>query len=132
MHKYLDEHYPLTPMLTTSDFNTVGCTAALLKLVRTPLNVLLRGFSNYISLSLYIYAPITSDECHALFYLNAASPAARNTEQVNITKNLVHGRIRTTNTARPSKEHGLLPHHIARTLTARRICLGHSISSILI
>ena len=41
----------------------------------------------------------TSDECHAWFHLNAASPAARNAEQVNITKNLVHGRIRTTNTA---------------------------------
>ena len=31
-------------------------------------------------------APITSDECHAWFHLNAASPAARNIEQVNITK----------------------------------------------
>ena len=30
------------------------------------------------------------------------------------------------------KEHGALPHHIALTLTARRIFLGHSISSILI
>ena len=30
------------------------------------------------------------------------------------------------------KEHGSLPHHIAQTLTARRICLGHSKSSILI
>ena len=30
------------------------------------------------------------------------------------------------------KEHGSLPHHIGRTLTARRICLGLSISSILI
>ena len=29
------------------------------------------------------------------------------------------------------KEHGCLPHDIARTLTTRRICLGHSISSIL-
>ena len=28
------------------------------------------------------------------------------------------------------KEQGPLPHHIARTLTARRICLGHSISLI--
>ena len=36
---------------------------------------------------LSLYAPITSDEWHAWFYLNAASPAARNTEQVNITKN---------------------------------------------
>ena len=53
-----------------------------LKLVRNPLNVSLRGFSKYLSLSLY--APITSDECHVWFHLNAASPAARNTEQVNI------------------------------------------------
>ena len=44
---------------------------------------------------------MTLDKSHALFHLNAASPAARNTKQVNITKNLVHGRIRTTNTARP-------------------------------
>ena len=35
---------------------------------------------------LSLYAPITSDECHAWFHLNAASPAGRNTEQVNITK----------------------------------------------
>ena len=40
-------------------------------------------------------------KCHARFHLNAASPAARNMEQVNITKNLVHGRIRTTNTGQP-------------------------------
>ena len=39
--------------------------------------------------------------CTPLNVLNAASAAARNTEQVNITTNLVHGRIRTTNTARP-------------------------------
>ena len=66
----------------------------ILKLVRTPLNVLLLGhFLKYLSLSLY--APITSDECHAWFHLNAASPAERNTEQVTITKNLVYGRIRT-------------------------------------
>ena len=57
----------------------------LLKLVRTPLNVLLQGFWKYLSLSLY--APITSDEYHAWFHLNAASPAAMNTEQVNITEN---------------------------------------------
>ena len=28
----------------------------------------------------------TSDECHAWFHLNVASPAERNTQQVNITK----------------------------------------------
>ena len=35
---------------------------------------------------LSLYAPITSDKCHAWFHLNAASQAARNTEQANITK----------------------------------------------
>ena len=35
-------------------------------------------------------------------------------------------------TERAAKEHGSLPSHIARTLTARRICLGRSKSSILI
>ena len=35
---------------------------------------------------LSLYAPITSDECHAWFHFHAASPAARNTEQLNITK----------------------------------------------
>ena len=69
-----------------------------LKLVRTPLKVLLRGhFLNYLS----IYTPITSDECHAWFHLNASSSAARNMEQVNITKKIVHGKIRTTSSARP-------------------------------
>ena len=50
-----------------------------------------------LKLSFSLHAPITSDECHAWFHLNAASPAARKTEQVNITKNLVHGRIRSIN-----------------------------------
>ena len=67
-----------------------------LKLVRTPLNVYFTAFK---SIFLSVYAPITSDECHAWFHLNAASAAARNTEQLNITKILVHGRIRTTHTA---------------------------------
>ena len=44
---------------------------------------LLHGFK---SIFVSVYAPITSDECHAWFHLNAASPAARNAEQVNITK----------------------------------------------
>ena len=56
----------------------------LLKLVRTPLNVYFTAFK---SIFLSLYAPIISDECHAWFHLNAASPAARNAEQVNITKN---------------------------------------------
>ena len=56
-----------------------------LKLVRTPLNVYFTAFKS-IFLSLSLYAPITSYECHAWFHLNAASPSARNTEQVNITK----------------------------------------------
>ena len=29
------------------------------------------------------------------------------------------------------KEHGSFPYHIARTLTVRRICLGHSIPSVI-
>ena len=36
-----------------------------------------------------IYAPITSNEYHAWFHMNAASPAARNMEQVNITKKIL-------------------------------------------
>ena len=55
-----------------------------LKLVRTPLNVY---FTVFKSIFLSLYAPITSEECHAWFHLNAASQAARNAEQVNITKN---------------------------------------------
>ena len=47
-----------------------------------PLNVYFTAFK---SIFLPLYAPITSDECHAWFHLNAASPAARNTEHVNIT-----------------------------------------------
>ena len=55
-----------------------------LKLVRTPLNVYFTAFkSSFLSL----YAHINSDECHAWFHLKAASPAVRNAEQVNITKN---------------------------------------------
>ena len=37
--------------------------------------------------SFSLYAHITSDEYHAWFHLNAASPAARNTEKPNIIKN---------------------------------------------
>ena len=48
-----------------------------LKLVRTPLNVFT---SRFLKLSFSLCAPITSDECHAWYLLNAASPAARNTE----------------------------------------------------
>ena len=67
--------------------------------MHTPLNVLLRGkFWKYLSLSLY--APITSDEYHAWFHLNFTSQAERNSKQVNITKNHVHGRIRTPKTTR--------------------------------
>ena len=65
-----------------------------LKLVRTPLNVYFTAFkSSFLSL----YAHINSDECHAWFHLNTASPAVRNAEHVNITKNSYHVRIRTTN-----------------------------------
>ena len=76
-------------------------SSVLLKLVRTPLHVLLRGhFLKYLSL-LSLYAPITSDECHTWFHLNAARPAERNTEQVNNTKHLIPCRIRTPNTVWP-------------------------------
>ena len=54
-----------------------------LKLVCTPLNVYFTAFK---SIFLSLYAPNTSDVCHALFHLNAASPAVRNAEQVNIIK----------------------------------------------
>ena len=73
-----------------------SATVVKLKLVRTPLNVYFTAFK---SIFLSLFAPITSDECHAWFHLNAASPAARNAEQVNITKILDHGRIRTTKIA---------------------------------
>ena len=55
----------------------------MLKLVRTPLKFYFTAFK---IIFLSLYAPITLDECHAWFHLNAASPAARNTEQANITK----------------------------------------------
>ena len=51
--------------------------------MRTPLNVYFTAFK---SIFLSLYAPITSDECRAWFHLNAASPAVRNVEQVNIKK----------------------------------------------
>ena len=41
---------------------------------------------NLVNIFLYIYAPMISDEYHARFHLNVASPAERNTEQVNIYK----------------------------------------------
>ena len=83
---------------------------ATFKLVRTPLNALLRGFK---IIFLSLYAHITADECYAWFHSNAASPAARNTEQVNISKDIVHGRIRTTNTAWP-------PDYKSTVITTRR------------
>ena len=55
--------------------------------VRTPLNVYFTAFKG---IFLSLYAPITSDECHAWFHLNAASPAARNAEQANITKKFLY------------------------------------------
>ena len=42
--------------------------------------------SPFLKWSFSLYAPNTSVECHAWFHVNAASPAARNSEQVNITK----------------------------------------------
>ena len=50
------------------------------------------------------------DECHTWFHLNAASPAPRNTEQVNVTK--IMSRIRTPNKAWP-------PGYKPTVLTAR-------------
>ena len=44
------------------------------KLVRTPLNVLLRGFYNYLSLSMHLY---TSDGRHAWFHLYGTSQPVR-------------------------------------------------------
>ena len=66
----------------------------ILKLVRTPLNVYFTAFK-----SIFLSLTITSYECHAWFHLNAASPAARNTEHgtsEHYKKILIHGRIRTT------------------------------------
>ena len=54
--------------------------------MRTPLNVLHLYFPAFKNIFLSIYAPITPDERHAWFQLNAASPAARSTKQVHITK----------------------------------------------
>ena len=68
----------------------------------------------FLKISFSLYAPFTSDECHAWFHLNAASPTERNTEQVNITKNPVHGRIWTPKTARP-------PGYKSTVLTTRPI-----------
>ena len=60
-----------------------------------PVRILLR--CHFLILPFSLYAPITSDECHAWVYLYAASPGARNTEQAKIPKwkILVHVRIRT-------------------------------------
>ena len=49
----------------------------------------------FLNLSFSLCAPITSDQCHAWFHLNAVSPTARNTEQMNITKKRIHSRNRT-------------------------------------
>ena len=66
-----------------------------LKLVRTPLNVYFTAFkSSFLSL----YAHINSDECHAWFHLNAASPSCEGTRNKwTLQKIHIHGRIRTTN-----------------------------------
>ena len=51
----------------------------------THLNVLLRR--DFLKPSYSLYAPITLDECHTWLHLN--SQAVRNTEQVNIKKNIL-------------------------------------------
>ena len=66
--------------------------------------------------NVFIYAPITSDECHAWFHLNAASLTERNTEQVNITKYLVHGRIRTPQDCTASRLQVDRLHHSVNSL----------------
>ena len=71
-----------------------------------------RFTSRLLKLFFSLCAPITSAEYHAWFHLSTASPAARKMEQVNITKNLVHSRIRTTNTAR-------IPDYKSTVLTTR-------------
>ena len=50
-----------------------------------------------LNISLFLCAPITSDECHAWFHFNAACAAAMNMEQAKITKwkTFVQSRIRT-------------------------------------
>ena len=68
-----------------------------LKLVCTPLNVLLRGhFYKYISLSMHILLRINV----MLDFIWTLSVKLRGT-QVNITQNHVHGRILTNETTQP-------------------------------
>ena len=72
----------------------------------------------FLKLSFSLCAPITSDECHAWFHLNAASRATRNTEQVKIIfKNLVYGRIRTQH----STAYMLQAHRLNHAATTRLI-----------
>ena len=59
----------------------------------TPYLFLLSEASIFKIFFLPLYAPITADECHAWFHLNAASPAARNTEQVKIAKRSCPGKV---------------------------------------
>ena len=86
-----------------------------LNLVRTPFNVLLRGqIWKYPSLSM-----------HLLHRMNAMldfiwSPPERKTEQVNITKNRVHDRIQTTNTAWPPDYKSTV--FITRSILQRYTC----------
>ena len=54
----------------------------------------------FLKLSFSPYAPVTSDEYHAWFHLNTASPALTALRGTR-NKKLVHGRIQTHNTARP-------------------------------
>ena len=64
-----------------------------------PLNVLLCDhFLNYLSLSNHLLPRMN---VMLDFIWTLPVQLRRNTEQVNITKNLIHGRTRTPNTARP-------------------------------
>ena len=69
-----------------------------LKLMRTPLYVLLRGFWNCLPLSTHLL-PRMNVMLDFIWTLPVQLRGTRN--KWTLKKNLVHGRIRTTNTARP-------------------------------
>ena len=68
-----------------------------------------------LKLSFSLYATFTPDEWHAWFHLNAASPAARNTEQVNMTKILFKVGFEPSH----GKEPSLQVHRLNRSAKSR-------------
>ena len=74
--------------------------------------------------------------CHDISVIYVTAQMCRRTEEVEVVPTvglptpLTFGSVSVETYSR--KEHGPLLHHIARFLTARRICMGHSKSSILI